>query len=171
MTIQAIPVVSHTDAHMVYLVTGNTGHPPELFCGDALFVGGCGRFREHNLGCAEEMMFSLQRFAALPLETLVRCAHEYTLKNLHFLLTEAPGNIALRRKTRWCVKRRTSPGDCFGGLPTVPSTIAEELTYNLFLLACSAEELLRLRGAKNIFEGSGRPDDPDLLALAEEARL
>ena len=60
-----------------------------MFCGDTLFSAGCGRLFE---GTAEQMRASLAKLAALPAETLVYCAHEYTLSNLKFGLAVEPDN-------------------------------------------------------------------------------
>jgi hydroxyacylglutathione hydrolase len=115
-----IDVPGHTLGHIAY-------HAPALrtlFCGDTLFGAGCGRLFE---GSAAQMTDSLARLAALPADTRVYCAHEYTLSNLRFALAVEPGNAALReRQAREQDKRDR-------GLPTVPSTIALERATNPFL--------------------------------------
>lgn len=109
----------HTSGHIAYLF-GDA-----LFCGDTLFVGGCGRFFE---GSAAEMHHALNAiFAQLPPRTRVYCGHEYTVSNLRFALSVEPDNAALQEKMAWAQKRREA--DAF----TVPSTIGEELTYNPFM--------------------------------------
>jgi hydroxyacylglutathione hydrolase len=95
-----------------------------LFCGDTLFSGGCGRLFE---GTAEQMHRSLQRLSALPDDTLVCCAHEYTLSNLKFALAVEPGNAELIDHHARCVQHRAA------GEPTLPSTMARERQINPFL--------------------------------------
>ena len=75
------------------------------------------------------MAGSLAKLAALPGSTRVYCAHEYTLANLRFALAVEPGNAALHDRQRRDQDKRDR------GLPTVPSTIAEERATNPFLRA------------------------------------
>ena len=70
-----LDIPGHTRAHVAYYRAG------ALFCGDTLFVCGCGKLFE---GPAEQMYASLQKLAALPDETKVYCGHEYTLANIRF---------------------------------------------------------------------------------------
>lgn len=112
-------VPCHTRGHLAYLFED------ALFCGDTLFVAGCGRFTE---GDAAQMHRALNEvFAALPDETRVFCGHEYTVANLKFAQTVEPANDAIRRKLKWAEARRQE------GRSTVPSTIGEERTYNPFM--------------------------------------
>ncbi len=108
----------HTRGHLCYV-----GHGA-LFCGDTLFSAGCGRLFE---GTAEQMYLSLEKIAALPDETEVYCAHEYTLANLSFAAIAEPDNpaIATQRERVEALRRQ--------GLPSVPTTLAEEKTFNPFL--------------------------------------
>lgn len=116
---EALSTPCHTRGHVAFHVEG------ALFCGDTLFVGGCGRFFE---GTAAQMDAALnQTFAALPDETLVYCAHEYTCSNLRFARRVDPENPALRAKLAWAEARRAQ------GLPTIPSTLGEERAYNPFM--------------------------------------
>jgi len=96
-----------------------------LFCGDALFAGGCGRL--FNGGTAEQMTASLQRIAQLPEETLVYCAHEYTLANLRFAAMVEPENFTLQLRLANTLDKRRQAQDC------VPSLLKDELTTNPFL--------------------------------------
>ena len=98
----------------------------DLFCGDTLFAGGCGRLFE---GTAEQMQASLQLLAALPESTRVWCAHEYTATNLAWALSEAPGDPAIRARLEAVRRRRAA------GLPTIPSRIDLERQTNLFVRA------------------------------------
>ncbi|MDR1709270.1 MAG: hydroxyacylglutathione hydrolase [Candidatus Accumulibacter sp.] len=113
-----IAVPGHTAGHLAYLIAGR------LFCGDALFTGGCGRVFEGTPG---EMAESLARLAALPDDTLIYCAHEYTESNLRFALAVEPDNLALRRRAEETAALRAA------GRPAVPSTLALEKATNPFL--------------------------------------
>ena len=97
---------------------------PLLFCGDTLFSGGCGRLFE---GTPAQMLASLDKLAALPGSTRVCCTHEYTLANLRFALAAEPGNAELAAYQAHCLRLREQ------GLPTLPSTIAQEQLINPFL--------------------------------------
>ena len=100
------------------------GHRGLLFCGDVLFGGGCGRVFE---GTMAEMQGSLARLAALPPDTGVYCAHEYTQANLRFARAVEPDNPALLERSAAVAKLRAEDR------PTVPSTLSEELATNPFL--------------------------------------
>jgi len=115
---EVIAVPGHTRGHVAYY------HRGLLFCGDVLFGGGCGRVFE---GTMAEMQSSLARLAALPPDTAVYCAHEYTQANLRFARAVEPGNPALLERSATVAKLRA------GHQPTVPSTLAEELATNPFL--------------------------------------
>ena len=133
---QVLDVVGHTLGHIAYYTPGF------LFSGDTVFVGGCGRLFE---GTAEQMFESLQKIKALPANTKIYGAHEYTLKNLEFALSVDGENKDLQKKYQQAQKLRQQ------GLPTVPTTIAEELTYNPFLRAKTVAEFARLRKVKDSF--------------------
>lgn len=115
---EVLEVPGHTSHHIAY-----HGHGL-LFCGDTLFAGGCGRV---FCGSMKDLHASLQRLAGLPDDTLVYCAHEYTLSNLDFALQVEPGNQALQRRKMEAIKLREQ------GQPTVPSTISLERLTNPFL--------------------------------------
>jgi hydroxyacylglutathione hydrolase len=125
LRIRVIEVPGHTAGHIAFFIEqpGN-GAAPILFCGDTLFSGGCGRVFE---GTPAQMLASLDRLAALPGNTRVCCAHEYTLSNLRFAQTIEPANEALAAYRAWCEARRGQD------LPTLPSTIGQELAINPFL--------------------------------------
>lgn len=108
----------HIDGHISY-VFGDV-----LFCGDTLFAGGCGYLFD---GPPAKMYRSLMRLAALPGDTRVCCAHEYTKENLRFAWSVEPDNAALAERIRrvWAVR---AEGGC-----AVPSTIEEERATNPFL--------------------------------------
>ncbi|KAF5771212.1 putative hydroxyacylglutathione hydrolase [Helianthus annuus] len=117
----------HTKGHISYYLTGKEEDDPAVFTGDTLFVAGCGKFFE---GTAEQMHESLcVTLASLPKQTKVYCGHEYTVKNLQFAQTVEPENAKISQKLSWAQQQRQS------GLPTIPSTIGEELEFNPFMRA------------------------------------
>lgn len=118
-----IDVPGHTAGHIAYF-TDQAGGAPLLFCGDTLFSGGCGRLFE---GTPAQMLASLDALAALPGDTRVCCAHEYTLSNLRFARAVEPGNGALIAYEQRCQAQRAR------GEPTLPSSIALERAINPFL--------------------------------------
>ena len=111
-------IPGHTLDHIAYVGAG------AVFCGDTLFVGGCGRVFE---GTLPMMRQSLARLRDLPGETQVYCAHEYTLANLAFAQTVAPQDDAILARTTECQELRSM------GLPTVPSSIDTERSSNPFM--------------------------------------
>ncbi|RLV61196.1 hydroxyacylglutathione hydrolase [Parashewanella curva] len=121
---QVINVTGHTLEHIAYLIDGN------LFCGDTLFSGGCGRIFE---GTAEQMFTSLEKLSALPSATKVFCAHEYTLSNLTFALMAEPSNSLLLDYYDQ-VKQQRQNNEI-----TLPSSIGKELEINPFLRCDQAE--------------------------------
>ncbi len=118
-------VPGHTRGHVAYVGDG------KLFCGDTLFSAGCGRLFE---GTAEQMHNSLQKIAALPIETEVYSAHEYTASNVAFALAVEPENPSLR-EYRDDVNRLRAQS-----MPTLPSTIEKEKRVNPFL-RCDVPEV------------------------------
>lgn len=126
MTLNVLDVPGHTAGHIALTGTLTTprGEQPVLFCGDTLFVGGCGRLFE---GTPAQMLNSLDQLAALPGDTQVFCAHEYTLANLRFARAVEPDNQALSAFEAACVHKRDN------AQPTVPSTIETERQCNPFL--------------------------------------
>ena len=111
-------VPGHTLGHIAY-----HGHGA-LFCGDTLFSAGCGRLFE---GTPAQMLDSLDRIAALPDETLVYCAHEYTLGNLRFAAAVEPGNADVL-ETLDAVQALRSRDAI-----TLPTTLDRERRINPFL--------------------------------------
>lgn len=120
-TVLEIP--GHTLDHIA-LYCADVGGEPVLFCGDTLFAGGCGRIFEGNPAM---MLNSLLKLSALPANTRVYCAHEYTLANLAFAETVEANNSQLQQRIEHDFQLREA------GLPTLPSTIATELATNPFL--------------------------------------
>ncbi|MFP5467930.1 MAG: hydroxyacylglutathione hydrolase, partial [Gammaproteobacteria bacterium] len=119
-----LDVPGHTAGHIAYLVESPSLREPVLFCGDTLFCGGCGRLFE---GTAAQMLDSLDQLAALPPDTLVCAAHEYTLSNLKFAREVEPGNTALAEHQDRCQQLRSRQR------PTLPSSIDLERRINPFL--------------------------------------
>ena len=118
-----IDVPGHTAGHIAYFAE-NVAGTPLLFCGDTLFSGGCGRLFE---GTPAQMLASLQTLQALPANTRVCCAHEYTLSNLRFARVVEPGNVALAEYELHCQAQRAR------GEPTLPTNMAQERAINPFL--------------------------------------
>lgn len=114
-----IAVPGHTLDHVAFFL------PDELvlFSGDTLFAAGCGRLFE---GTAGQMLDSLNRLAALPDDTRIYCAHEYTLANLNFARAVEPNNKQIVNRLVVVASART--GAC-----TLPSTIGLEKATNPFL--------------------------------------
>jgi hydroxyacylglutathione hydrolase len=115
---ETIAVPGHTVSHVAFL-----GHGV-LCSGDTLFSLGCGRLFE---GTPAEMLASLDRLAALPVDTQVCCGHEYTLANGAFARLVDPGNGALATRLKEAAAMREQ------GLPTLPATLGGELAANPFL--------------------------------------
>ena len=133
---RVIGVPGHTLNHLAYYAepdaSGN--RPPALFCGDTLFAGGCGRLFE---GTAAQMHDSLDKLSRLRPETLVYCAHEYTLANLAFAISLEPENRALKQRIEDVKNLRSK------NIPTIPSTIKAEKETNPFLRVSSPEIIQR----------------------------
>ena len=142
---QVIDVPGHTAGHIAYFLPAGDGQTPVLFCGDTLFSGGCGRLFE---GTPAQMHQSLGRLAALPGDTRVCCAHEYTESNLKFANAVEPANAALARYTVACRALRAD------GLPTLPSTIAQERAINPFM-RCDAPDVVTAAQSRGAADGSG----------------
>ncbi|TAK60010.1 hydroxyacylglutathione hydrolase [Methylobacter sp.] len=116
---KVISTPGHTSGHVVYHFADDN----MLFCGDTLFVMGCGRLFE---GTAEQMWHSLRKLKTLPASTQIYCAHEYTQANGRFALTVEPDNRHLQQRMDVINQLRADH------LPTVPSTIEQELATNPF---------------------------------------
>jgi hydroxyacylglutathione hydrolase len=121
-----LDVPGHTRGHIAYFQAADPSGVPHLFCGDTLFACGCGRLFE---GSPAQMLDSLDSLAALPGNTEVHCAHEYTLSNIRFALACDPDNAALHTWSRDAAALRER------GVPTLPTTIAHERAVNPFLRA------------------------------------
>lgn len=144
--LEVIKVPGHTAGHIAYL------GPEFALVGDTLFAGGCGRIFE---GTPEEMNASLKRLAALPGETRIYCAHEYTVANLLFARQVEPSNDALETRLDHAQKLRAK------GLPTVPSTLSEELGTNPFLRC----HLPQVASAAESWSGLDVPTEVDVFSV------
>ncbi|MEO0961312.1 MAG: hydroxyacylglutathione hydrolase [Pseudomonadota bacterium] len=129
---QVLGVPGHTAGHIAF------SFPDDkiAFVGDTLFALGCGRLFE---GTPQQMWTSLQKLIALPDETVVYCAHEYTQANAKFALSVEPDNAELRARSREIDELRRK------GTPTVPTTIGLEKATNPFLRPAS-DDLQRTIG-------------------------
>jgi hydroxyacylglutathione hydrolase len=137
---EVLEVPAHTAGHIAYYLAAAA----TAFVGDTLFAMGCGRLFE---GTAEQMHSNLQRLAALPPETRVYCAHEYTLSNARFAMTVEPDNPDLARRAAEVEAARER------GEATVPTTIALERATNPFVRATSVEQFAERRTGKDNFRG------------------
>jgi hydroxyacylglutathione hydrolase len=126
VSVEVLSVPGHTLGHLTYLAPG------ALFCGDTLFGAGCGRLFE---GTPAQMSDSLARIAALPDETRIYCAHEYTQMNLPFALAVEPDNVELQARQEKVLAMRAA------GLATVPLLLGEEKLTNPFL-RCDQPEVI-----------------------------
>lgn len=118
LTMDVLATPGHTSGHICYLGAGL------LFSGDTLFSAGCGRMFE---GTPTEYQQSLSRLAALPPETQVFAAHEYTLSNIQFAAALLPGDTAVQNALLEVRSKRAV------GVYTLPSTIGWEQKHNPFL--------------------------------------
>ena len=117
-----IDVGGHTLGHIAYHLPGAR----IAFVGDSVFALGCGRMFE---GTAEQFWTSLKRIKALPPETMLYCAHEYTAANARFALHADPDNAELAAYVEEITRRRAHD------IPTVPTKLERELATNPFLRA------------------------------------
>ena len=133
-----IHIPGHTTGHICfYFFDENL-----LFTGDTLFSLGCGRIFE---GTYEQMYNSLNKLKSLPKETKIYCGHEYTLNNSKFCLEHDSENSSLLKKIEFIKKQRNN------NLPTIPSTLQDEIDCNIFLRANDLKTFSKLRDLKDNF--------------------
>jgi hydroxyacylglutathione hydrolase len=137
-------VVLETPAHTAGHITYHFADDAALFPGDTLFAMGCGRLFE---GTAEQMFANMQRLAALPPETHIYCAHEYTLSNARYAVVAEPENADTAARLSEVEQARAQ------GLATIPTTIGRERATNPFLRASSVQQFAERRAAKDAFRG------------------
>jgi len=134
----------------IYHIPGHTtGHiafhffkEKKIFTGDTLFSLGCGRIFE---GTHEQMFNSLKKIKSLPKDTKIYCGHEYTLQNSNFCAVYDSTNLLLKNKIIEIKEKLEN------GLPTVPTTLEDEIQCNIFLKAKDVESFSKLRDLKDNF--------------------
>tara|TARA_B100001741_G_C16493934_1_gene571125 strand:- start:166 stop:885 length:720 start_codon:yes stop_codon:yes gene_type:complete len=134
--------IYHIPGHTTGHICINFFKEKILFTGDTLFSLGCGRIFE---GTYKQMYNSLELLKSFPLETKIYCGHEYTLNNSKFCINYDKQNEMLKKKII-SIKKKIQKG-----LPTVPSTIKEELQTNIFFRCNSIETFSKLRDLKDNF--------------------
>jgi len=128
----------HTNGHIAFYFFNEK----KIFTGDTLFSLGCGRIFE---GTFDEMFNSLSKIKKLPKETEIYCGHEYTLQNSNFCIKHDSKNSKLKDKiSKIKIKLEN-------GLPTIPTTLSEEIECNIFLKAKNVETFSKLRDLKDNF--------------------
>lgn len=154
ITLKVYEVPGHTLSHIAYFANMQANVvEPMLFCGDTLFASGCGRLFE---GTPMQMSESLSKFAALPKNTLVYCTHEYTLSNIRFALAVEPNNLNL---ISWAERAKSLREQ---NLPTLPTTIGQELQVNPFM-RCDQAEVIEM--AKEVSGQGDLPTPAHVLAV------
>jgi hydroxyacylglutathione hydrolase len=133
-----IHIPGHTSGHICFFFENEK----IAFTGDTLFSLGCGRIFE---GTYEEMFNSLKKLKELPKETKIYFGHEYTLKNSEFCIKFDRDNNKLKKKISEIHKKIKN------NIPTVPSTIEDEIACNIFLKAKTIDEFSKLRDLKDNF--------------------
>ncbi len=118
LSFNVLEIPGHTLGHIAYY------NDKYLFCGDTLFLCGCGRLFE---GTAQQMHNSLSKLLQLDDNLLVYCAHEYTQANLEFSLEVEPKNPHLKERLTTALAQRAQ------NQPTIPVTLASEKKCNPFL--------------------------------------
>ena len=133
-----IHIPGHTLGHICFYF-----HKDEsVFTGDTLFSLGCGRIFE---GTYAQMFKSLMKLKTLPENTKIFCGHEYTKQNSRFCITHDKDNENLKTKIKDIEVKLKN------GLPTIPSTIKDELECNIFLRSDNLENFSKLRDLKDNF--------------------
>ena len=133
-----IHVPGHTSGHICF----HFFNEKLLFTGDTLFSLGCGKLFE---GTYQEMFESLNKVKSLPEDTKIYCGHEYTLQNSKFCIKHDPTNSNLQNKILEITEKLEKD------LPTIPSTIKDEIECNIFLRAKTLESFSKLRDLKDNF--------------------
>lgn len=135
-TVKVVRSEGHTRGHISYIMDD------KLFCGDAMFSGGCGRV---FTGDYQAQYDALQTFKALDDDVKVYAAHEYTQTNLRFALSVQPDNALIKEALEEANKVVEA------GQPTLPTTIGREKDINLFLQAKDLAEFIELRNGRDNF--------------------
>ena len=136
--VKIIHIPGHTTGHIgFYFINEKI-----IFSGDTLFSLGCGKIFE---GTYNQMYESLSKFKNLPLDTKIYCGHEYTLQNSKFCIEHDPSNQNLINKILEIKKKINN------GIPTLPTTLEDELKCNIFLRANDVKNFSKLRDLKDNF--------------------
>mgnify|MGYP006095064277 FL=1 len=142
-------IYKNFEAKIIYTPGHTLGHicfyfykEESVFTGDTLFSLGCGKIFE---GTYSQMFASLNKLKALPQNTKVFCGHEYTRQNSMFCIIHDENNENLKTKINNIMVKLK------GGLPTIPSTIKDELECNIFLRSANLETFSKLRDLKDNF--------------------
>lgn len=150
LQIKTIP--GHTLDHISYLSEQDN---PQIFCGDTLFLAGCGRIFE---GTPAQMLEAMNYFKALADDTEVYCTHEYSMANLKFAAAVEPGNADIDAVAKRCYELREEDK------PTLPSSIAQERLINPFL---RTEEPSVIEAA-NTFAGQSLSSELEVFTAVRE---
>ena len=141
--------VDNFEAKIMHIPGHTTGHicyhffkEKLIFTGDTLFSLGCGKLFE---GTYQDMFSSLKKIKKLSQDTKIYCGHEYTLQNSKFCIEYDPENTKLKNKITEIKKKLQN------NLPTIPSTLKDEIECNIFLRAKDVESFSKLRDLKDIF--------------------
>ena len=134
--------IYHTPGHTSGHIAFHFFKEKKIFTGDTLFSLGCGRIFE---GTYVQMFNSLKKIKSLPKETKIYCGHEYTLQNSEFCLAQDKENSKLRNKIIDIKKKLKNE------VPTIPSTLGEEIECNIFLKAKDIKSFSKLRDLKDNF--------------------
>jgi len=134
-SVKILHIPGHTLGHICFFFEKEK----IAFTGDTLFSLGCGRIFE---GDHKQMLESLNKIKKLPKNTNIYCGHEYTYKNAEFCIKHDSDNIALKKKFEVIKKLKLE------NLPTIPTTLADELNTNIFL-RCDQSDLKIKLSMKN----------------------
>jgi len=133
--VKILHIPGHTLGHICFFFKNEK----IAFTGDTLFSLGCGRIFE---GTHRQMLESINKIKKLPKNTNIYCGHEYTYKNAEFCMKYDPENVNLKKKFETIKKLRSE------NLPTIPTTLADELNTNIFL-RCDQNDLKIKLNMKN----------------------
>ena len=119
-TLKVFHIPGHTLGHICFFFEKEK----IAFTVDTLFSLGCGRIFE---GDHKQMLQSLNKIKKLPEDTMIYCGHEYTYKNAEFCMKYDVNNTDLKKKFEKIKKLRSE------NLPTMPTSLEDELKLNIFL--------------------------------------
>ena len=134
--------IFHLPGHTLGHIAFHFYKEKKIFTGDTLFSLGCGRIFE---GTHAQMFNSLNKIKSLPLDTDIYCGHEYTLLNSKFCLKFDTKNPNLQKKITQIENKLKN------GLPTLPTSLREEIQCNIFLKAKDLASFSKLRDLKDNF--------------------